>query len=208
MVQTQHNFSPMPISIERLCALPIEMRVALVASIVEKVLQLYSPYFRTQYKQDEAIELAWDFALGRPLPDMRPFELNDEIGELVDEAEDDGYPRDLLLMTGCMLSETYTDDGNSALGSIDYAAICFGNRVMQRQNIGGMQPIGFVDRVGEPVYRTAEAMLAFAEKHPAQEVRRDLFKEFAIESELWTPELVAHFTGEKIFVPTASDHEK
>jgi hypothetical protein len=198
----------MAITIERLRTLPIELRVALVASIVERVLRLYSHYFRTTYKGDEAIELAWDFALGRPVPGMRPFELNEEVADLTDQAEDDGYSTDELLMTACLLSETYTDDGKSALGAIDYAAICYGKCAMQRQNIGGMLPIGFVDRVGEPVYRMAEAMLEFAERNLAQEVRRDLFKDFVIVDEQWTPEAAAGFPGERIFVAAASAHEK
>ncbi len=200
----------MAITIERLHALPIEVRVALVASIVEEVLELYSPYFRTKYKQDEAVELAWDFALGRPVPDMQPYELASEIGDLVEQGDREGYSFSEIGMSSLMLEETYTNEGKSAFASIEHASMAYAMRTTEIQGISGMLPVTFLDRVAEPVLNLADSILSYLEKAMPHTVHRQMFDEFQLVHEHWTYDVAMTFplNAGEVFIGSSAPHER
>jgi|ERR1035438_808419 hypothetical protein len=111
---------------------PIRLRVAWGAGVLERLLDGFSKYFRKTFRQDEALELAWDYALkGRDTP-RRRHGLMDEIPELENKAAQDGYGREELLPVTFLLEEIDEQDGESVCVSVEYGAGAFINLGLYR----------------------------------------------------------------------------
>ncbi len=198
----------MTITLERLTALPLRMRIAWIASIIDKVAGLYSNYFRTRYKLDEALSFAWKFAEGKNALDEEIQDLCDVNVELAEVAEDDGYAASEILMSALLIDEITNDEGGDALAALGHAAIAYGTRVLQEHKVNEMVPIGFVHRVEQPLWDYAEATLSYLEEHATAIPQRNMFSAFSVAHERWSPSDAEAFAGEKVFVAAPSSHEQ
>ncbi|MEO6811399.1 MAG: hypothetical protein ABI353_19995 [Isosphaeraceae bacterium] len=106
---------------EELVRLPLRMRIAYAAAMVEKSVGLYSEHFLRRFLQRDAIDYAWNFALGRADDPQRREALMKRIGELIQEDEE--YDFTHVAPSALILEEIGLGDGLAAGNAVDYAAM-------------------------------------------------------------------------------------
>lgn len=155
--------APEPITIDDVKSMPLPARLAWGADVVSRVLDLYSDHFRKTYLQDEALDYVRAFASGQTTDRDRGNELADEIAALAEDAEEDGYPRQVIGMGGDLAEEVWVGNGKGLLNAIRSAAHAFAVSRLHRQGASGLDPAipnSYVESLEAPFYRMAKAALS------------------------------------------------
>lgn len=164
--------------------LPQRLRVAWAASVCEKVVGLYSPYFRRRFLQEEALDTAWRFAAGGERAAGPTSALLGRMEELIPRAEDEDYGHNAVLTGMLLLTDLLHDRPADGPASIGNAAVMFGAHHLYRQGVGGFDTVVTQDYDVElqlPVYRLARVLRDELRLHGARPIERGMFRSFELQ---------------------------
>lgn len=138
------------------CQLDLAHRIAWATEVLAKVVKMYSPYFRDKYKQDLAIHFARRFYLTAQIHEDERRCIIHDIEDLVDEAEAEGYSRNLLSPGVYLLLEIGSGDGKGCTNAVDYGSLSFAANVYFRQGVRGTgMPVEYGDGIANFLYAYA-----------------------------------------------------
>jgi hypothetical protein len=141
------------------CKIDARHRVAWATEVVAKVAGMYSPHFREKYMQRVALELARRFYLGHQVSEEERRCVIHDIENLVEEAEAEGYSRNLLAPGVDLLLEMGCADGKGCANAVDYASLAFAANIYYRQGVRGTgMPIEYGDSIANFLYAYAWKM--------------------------------------------------
>ena len=150
------------VNIRTACQRDLKHRVAWSTEVVARVVELYSPYFQEKYLQKRAIEFARRFYREGLVEQKERRTIIDEIEALVDEAESEGYSRNLLAPGVHLLIEIGSNDGKGSTNAVDYASLAFASHALYCQGVTGAgMPVEYVDSLTDNVYEFAWRMFCF-----------------------------------------------
>lgn len=138
--------------------------MALSAFTCESVLRLFSEHFRRKYYQDKACQIAWKIAKGHRVSKSMCCKLVQEIADLSDEAEQEGYSHDAIAVGAHIVAEFFeANEGLCCGAAIDYASSALAAHNLFVQGIGWPSSTTevkyvsdkYLGKLGRPVYRLA-----------------------------------------------------
>jgi len=166
------------------CDLPLRMRLAWAAWLVEHALNYYSSYFRETFLQADAIDFTWTFVSTTVDGNEKSVQgIRKKIDALYGRAEQEGYSIESLACGDELLVEIEERDGRSAVAAAEYAAAAFSNAVVYRSGTNICNPEvdpNYQDEIVESVLDVARRAFEWAKSHPADDINRHLFDEFAL----------------------------
>lgn len=180
----QHTM--VPITVDRLKRLPVRLRVAWASSVVQQVLNLYSAYFLEKYRQHDALECVWRFAVEGDLRHAEIEEIHNAITALADNADREGYSWQEIGMVAELLSEIEEPHGLSAYVAVENAATAYATKRLYEY---GIRPCAetidteYFDSLQEPVWVLADEVLVFLEQTMDTPISTDQFARFVLKLE-------------------------
>src|SRR5262245_38404983 len=146
--------------------LDLPHRLAWATEVVSQVLDLYSPYFKEKYLQRQAVDFVRRFYRGETTSEEQRRLIIDNIEDLVDEAEREGYSRNHLAPGVHLLIEIETDDGKGCTNAVDYVSLAFASHVFFSQGVRGTgMPVEYADLVADQVYAFAWEMFCLVSQY-------------------------------------------
>lgn len=164
--------------------LPLRLRLAWGTSVWERVLGLYSPYFRQKYHQDELLDYLWSFALGGRADPGRQDDLMERIDSLKDELEEEGYATELLYVGDHLIGEIVAARGSLVAG-LEYAGFAYALHQLYRQGISGSDPAvptSYIDALQIPYYEFALKTLDAAKSWGVRPPERGMFDSIVLDT--------------------------
>jgi len=98
-------------------------------------MKFYSDYYHQTFKIDQALDVAWAFAVRGVINTEECDSLKAEIGELSDRGDKEGYGFQVVLIGSNILEEIRENDGKGAYGSVDDSAFAFASVQLYRHNL-------------------------------------------------------------------------
>lgn len=120
--------------------LSLRLRVAWGTRVCQSVIDLYSSYFRTKYRQTETFRLLVDFVDKKELNTELVHELVESIGDLQEAADDEDYTGDVLWPSILLMEELFSKTGKDCVQAIDYAALAYANLCIFKQGLCSYDP--------------------------------------------------------------------
>ena len=145
-------------------------RLAWAAIVCDRIMGLYSPYFRATYRFQEAIDFAWNVALGTPWSHENWEELICFIQDQESAIESDGYNENVLYSPIGLLLEVKFANIKAAEQAVDYATIAFAEHQIYRQGVcerDDVVPEDYYLELSVPAYAFAKRLYSrIAVPHP------------------------------------------
>lgn len=121
--------------------LPLPIRLAWAATVCERVLRLFSPYFRERYHQAAALDLVWAFIDSGKYDTSECDRLVIALQDIEDDAADAGYSFDIIYPPRALLFELNQGKAVFARQAVSYASIAFAYHQGFRQGISLDDPV-------------------------------------------------------------------
>jgi hypothetical protein len=170
-------------SIEKAQRLPIRLRVAWGVFVADKALGLFSSYFLKKYHQQECIDYGWEFASSGKGDASERERLMKLIEPIDEEAEKDGYNRELTFIGPLILEETVNKRG-SIIAAVEYAGFAFALHQLYRSGLSGLDedlPGELIDRLQLPFFDFAWRVLEAANASKSLPIKRVMFKSIKLD---------------------------
>lgn len=182
--------------------LALRQRTAWCCSVAQGVMKSYSDYYRRTYKIDEALRLAWDFASRTANDANTRAALQEQIGELSERGDKEGYGFPVVLIGSNILEEIRQNDGKAAYAAVDDSASAFANLQLYRHNLSpGAQ--GVRGQYRDYIEASAKIVIDFALR--AYQYYRDLPENLISRQTAYSEELKAPPFPFKGVVPGAGE---
>lgn len=165
---------------DQIKSLPLRLRIAYTASIVEKSLAFYSDYFVNHLLQRDAVDFAWDFAESGIDDSQRREALATKLDEQIED--DDDYDPATIAPSALLLEEIGLDDGLACANAIDYAARNYANARFYREGINPCAAITEVDHdaCASPFYDMAMIAFHHAKSLNIDSINRNMLDDYHV----------------------------
>jgi hypothetical protein len=166
--------------------LPHRLRVAWVASVVERVVNFYSPHARARYLFPDVLEFAWSFAEGAEHDEESWLKVACPLEKVINRGKRarDGYNDRFRTAGMCVLNEISDNNGLGApVGTVD-AATAFAAWQLYRQGVSDSDlaiPSDYFRAYIKEALWFARDVFELAKASRRRRVRRDMFRQVALD---------------------------
>ena len=164
--------------------LAVRLRVAWAAAVYEQVLALYSPYFRKRFLQEDALEMAWGYAVEGVVLPLERVALLERMEAMISTAEVEDYGKNAMFPGMLLLTDIGIDQPEDSVAAVGNAAVMFAAHCLYRQRVGSFDPAlphEYKAELSMPVYRLARAAYEEAQRAPDRPIERGMFSHLHLE---------------------------
>jgi hypothetical protein len=169
--------------------LPHRLRVAWVISVVEWVVNLYSPHARTRYLYPDVLEYAWSFAEGAEYDKEAWLKLARPLEKVISRSKRarDGYNDRFRTAGMCVLNEISDGRGVAAPVGVVGAATAFAAWQLYRQGVSDSDlaiPSDYFSSSVKEALWFARDVFERAKTSRRRRIHRDIFRQVALDLSL------------------------
>lgn len=160
--------------------IPLRVRVALIATLAERALDLFSPYFRKRFYANQAMPMIWE-AVDGTVDVERAEAMIKKIGIRAENyAGKELYSFGTSFLPADILGEILKPDGIGTMNAIYGAAGAYVDQCLYRRNIGYgdrriRKLVTEIQSLDEPVIVVAQEAIKIAKTMDEKTVTRDSF---------------------------------